>query len=280
MPETGSGQGRLRGRGAIVTGGGTGIGRAVARRFAAEGARVVVCGRRPGPLAVVVSEINDRGGAALAVPTDVSRSPEVARLFATALEWLERLDVLVCCAGSAEPPSAAVTERLARQATEVQEHGRPLSALHATASLTDERWRAALAVNLDGTSYCCRAAAGIMEGQRRGRIITVASLTGIRGLGTHPDYSAAKDGIIALSKSLAQDLTPCGVAVNVIAPGLVETAMAAALPPGRRHMVTQQSLHGRAATPEEIAGTALFLASDDSGFLTGQVISPNGGVYM
>jgi 3-oxoacyl-[acyl-carrier protein] reductase len=171
-------------------------------------------------------------------------------------------------------------ERAKQIDAEIAAHGRALSPLGAVASLTDEEWRDALVANLDSAFYCCREAVRIMEPQRSGRIINMASIAGIRGLATHPDYSAAKAGMIGFTKALAQDVAPCGIVANVIAPGAVDTEMAAALIEHRRLAMLRLALHGRAATPEEIAGTALYLASDDSGHLTGQVISPNGGLYM
>jgi 3-oxoacyl-[acyl-carrier protein] reductase len=271
---------RLSGRTALITGGGTGIGRAIAHGFAREGARVVVAGRRAEPLGQVAEEIAAGGGAALAVPADVSRSDDVRRLFAAALGWLGRLDVLVNSAGSARVSPAHLVERAREIDAEIAARGRAASPLGATATLSDEEWRATLAANLDSTFYCCREAVRIMEPQRAGKIINMSSLSGLRGLATHPDYSAAKAGIIGFSKALAQDVAACGILVNVIAPGAVDTEMAASLIEHRRVAMLRHALHGRAATPDEIAGTALYLASDDSGYLTGQVISPNGGLYM
>lgn len=271
---------RLAGRAALVTGGGTGIGRAIAHRFAREGARVVVAGRRAELLHRVVAEITAAGGVALAIPADVTRSEEVRRLFASALESLGRLDILVNNAGSARKSPVHIVERAKQIDAEIAAHGRAHSALGATASLTDEEWRETLASNLDSIFYCCREAVRVMEPQRAGRIINMASISGLRGLATHPDYSAAKAGIIGFTKALAQDVAPCGIVANVIAPGAVETEMATALVGHRRVAMLRLALHGRAATSEEIAGTALYLASDDSGYLTGQVISPNGGLYM
>ena len=271
---------RLSGRAALVTGGGTGIGEAIAHRFAAEGARVVVAGRRVEPLHRVVAAIMAAGGAALAIPADVSRSDEVQRLFAAALAELGRLDVLVNNAGSVRKSPAHIVERTKQIDGELLAHGRALSPLGAVATLTDEEWRDTVAANLDSTFYCCREAVRIMERQRSGRIINMASISGLRGLASHPDYSAAKAGIIGFTKALAQDVAPCGIVANVIAPGAVDTEMATALVEHRRRALLRLALHGRAATPDEIAGTALYLASEDSGYLTGQVISPNGGLYM
>jgi NAD(P)-dependent dehydrogenase (short-subunit alcohol dehydrogenase family) len=271
---------RLSGRAALVTGGGSGIGEAIARRFAAEGARVVIAGRRPEPLRRVAAEIGKTGGAVVAIPADVSRSDDVARLFAETVAVLGRLDVLVNNAGSARPSPAAIVERTKQIDAEVATHGRALSPLGAVTSLTDAEWREALAGNLDSVFYCCREAVRIMERQRDGRIINVGSISGIRGLATHPDYSAAKAGVIGFTKALAQDVLPCGIVANVIAPGAVDTDMAGAMVQHRRQASLRLALHGRAATADEIAGTALYLASEDSGYLTGQVISPNGGLYM
>ncbi len=271
---------RLSGQAALITGGGSGIGRAIALRFAGEGARVVVAGRRVERLEAVVAEIAAAGGAAAAVPADVSRSDEVRRLFAAALAHLGRLDVLVNNAGSVRPSPAAIVERARQIDAEIATHGRARSPLGATASLSDAEWRESLAANLDSTFYCCREAVRIMEAQRGGRIVNMASISGVRGLATHPEYSAAKAGVIGFTKALAQDVAPCGIRVNVIAPGPVETEMAGALVEHRRRAALRAALYGRAATPEEIAGTALYLASADSEYVTGQVVSPNGGLYM
>jgi len=134
-------------------------------------------------------------------------------------------------------------------------------------------------IHLFGTFYCTRAALRVMEERGAGAIVNMASVAGLAGIPGAPHYGAAKAGMIGLTKSLASEFGPLGITVNAIAPGLIDTPMTADTPPFVRQMVLMRTPLARTGAPEEIAAVALFLASDDASFVTGQVVSPNGGLY-
>jgi 3-oxoacyl-[acyl-carrier protein] reductase len=149
-----------------------------------------------------------------------------------------------------------------------------------TPNVTDMEWRRTLAVHLDGTFYCTREALRIMEAQGSGKIVNMASVAGLGGLAGAAAYSAAKAGIIGLTKAVAREAIHAGVYVNAIAPGFIETPLLADMAPELKRAIALQTPIGRFGTPEEVAALALYLASDDSSYTVGQVLSPNGGVYM
>ncbi len=146
--------------------------------------------------------------------------------------------------------------------------------------ITDESWSRMIAVHLSGTFYCCRAAIPVMAGAGSGSIINISSIGGIIGQPGVPHYAAAKAGILGLTRALAGELGSRGVRVNAILPGTIETPMAATIGPAMRSMILMAQPIARTADPIEVATTALFLASDDSSFYTGQQLSPNGGLVM
>src|SRR5881628_512201 len=266
----------LAGRVAIVTGGGSGIGRAIARRFAAEGARVAVADLNREGAERVAAEIREDGGAALAVRTDVADSAQVDALFArVAREW-KTVDILSNNAGIGElsPPLRAQVA----QALQALLGGARLS-LGVTSRMDDAEWRRMLDVHLFGTFACTRAALRIMEERGRGAIVNMASVAGLAGSPGIAHYGAAKAGIIGFTKSVAQEVGGANIRVNAIAPGLIDTPMTADIPPPLRQMVLLRTPLGRTGVPEDIAAVALFLVSDEASFVTGQVVSPNGGFY-
>src|SRR5207248_5065639 len=266
----------LPGRVAVVTGGGSGIGRAIARRFAAEGARVAVADLNRESAEHVAAEIQAAGGAALAAPTDVADSAQVDALFArVAREW-GTVDVLSNNAGIGElsPPLRAQTEQ-AFQAI----MGGARRSLGVTSRMDDAEWRRMLDVHLFGTFACTRAALRIMEERGRGAIVNMASVAGLAGIPGSAHYGAAKAGIIGFTKSVAQEVGGANIRVNAIAPGLIDTPMTADIPPPLRQMVLLRTPLGRTGVPEDVAAVALFLVSDEASFVTGQVVSPNGGFY-
>ena len=249
---------KLKDKVALVTGAGSGLGRAIALAFAREGAKVVVNDIAQERAAETVADIEAVGEQAFAVAADVSDSQQVKQMFAQALEKYSTIDILVNNAGLL-------------QAVEIS-------------AMEDEQWKRMLAVHLDGTFYCTREAVAIMEPKGSGKIINMASIAAITGLGGATHYSAAKGGIMAFTKASAKELIGSGIYVNAIAPGFIDT-------PGLKEPFGLDSealaeliqaafgkiLLDRLGTPEEVAPVAVFLASDESSFMVGQVISPNGG---
>ncbi|HYE16560.1 MAG TPA: SDR family NAD(P)-dependent oxidoreductase [Pyrinomonadaceae bacterium] len=256
---------RLGGRTAFVTGGGRGIGRAVALLFAREGARVVVAARTEGEVARVAEEIrSERGpGAAHAVVCDVSDARSVAGAFAEARSRLGgEVGVLVNNAGVAESAK-----------------------LHDT---TDELWQRHLGVNLSGTFYCMREALPAMIARGWGRVINVASVAGKTGAPYIAAYAASKHGVIGLTRSAALEVAARGVTVNAVCPGYVDTDMTAhaveniQARTGRTaeealEAIRRMSPQNRLVTPEEVAALALLLASEEGRGITGQAINVDGG---
>jgi 3-oxoacyl-[acyl-carrier protein] reductase len=263
----------LDGRVAVVTGGASGIGRAIARRFAVEGARVAIADLDAEGAARVAAEI---GGGALGVVCDVSDSARVEALFARVLGAWGTVDVLSNNAGIGDLSPALRTQ--AMDAVQAMIGGEPRS-LGITSRMDDAEWRRMVEIHLFGTFYCTRAALRVMEERRRGAIVNMASVAGLGGIPGAAHYGAAKAGIIGFTKSVALEVGGAGIRVNAIAPGLIDTPMTADTPPMLRQMVLMRTPLGRSGAPEEIAALATFLASDEASFITGQVVSPNGGLY-
>jgi 3-oxoacyl-[acyl-carrier protein] reductase len=268
---------RLAGRVAVVTGGGSGIGRAISRRFAAEGARVAVADIAREGAERVAAEIREAGGAAIAVPTDVADSAQVDALFARVLKEWQAVDVLSNNAGIGEL-SPQLRTRLEEAAAGMLGGG-PRRSLGVTSRMDDAEWRRMVEIHLFGTFYCTRAALRIMEERGRGAIVNMASVAGLAGIPGSAHYGAAKAGIIGFTKSVALEVGSGGIRVNAIAPGWIDTPMTADAPPMLQQMILMRTPLGRTGVPEDIAAVALFLVSDESSFVTGQVVSPNGGLY-
>jgi 3-oxoacyl-[acyl-carrier protein] reductase len=266
----------FEGKVALITGAGSGIGRAMALAFAREGAMVAVNDIRAEAAQAVVDEIGGAGGRAMAVPADVADGRAVLKMFTRFLTVWDTLDIVISNAGTVflAPHVVANFEKLA---TELLTTGRPSTALEATKTMEDGVWRRTLAIHLDGTFHCTREALKVMEVRRRGKIITMASIAGTTGLAGAPDYCAAKGGIIAFTKSVAKEVAHLGIQVNAIAPGFIDTPLLDELTPAMKTLFVAQTPMGRLGSAEEIAGAALYLASPAADFVTGQVLSPNGG---
>ncbi|MGH7785994.1 MAG: SDR family NAD(P)-dependent oxidoreductase [Candidatus Binatia bacterium] len=261
---------------ALITGAGSGIGRAIALALAREGCRVAINDVREDAADAVVAEIAAAGGRALPAPADVADGRQALKLFTRFLTVWDRLDILVNNAGMVSM-APHVIENMEALAGEMQRGGRPTTAIEATKTMADGAWRRTIAVHLDGTFYCTREALKVMEVRRRGKIVNMASIAGTAGLAGTPDYCAAKGGIIAFTKSVAREVAHLGIQVNAVAPGFIDTPLLAELSPTLRALFIAQTPLGRLGTAEEIAAAVCYLASPAADFITGQVLSPNGG---
>jgi 3-oxoacyl-[acyl-carrier protein] reductase len=270
---------KLRGRVALVTGAGSGLGREIALTFAREGASVAVNDVHRGAAERVVTEIEAAGSGAMALVADVSDSVEVRAIFEQLMNQWGTLDVLVNNAGIAVM-SDQVKNNIAAGMAELLSTGRATRCAEATQTMTDSQWRRTLSIHLDGTFYCTREALKIMEPRGSGKIINMASVAGITGLLGAPDYSAAKAGIIGLTKAVAREVIGRGIYVNAIAPGFIDTPLLDVMDEPMKRVIVAQTPVGRLGTPQEIAALALYLASEESTYTVGQVISPNGGYHI
>ncbi|HSB41845.1 MAG TPA: SDR family NAD(P)-dependent oxidoreductase [Methylomirabilota bacterium] len=276
---------RLKDRVALVTGGGSGIGRAIALRFAQEGARVIVNDVRPEAARETVEAIAAGSEAARgrALPADVADSGQVKRLFAEVDRGFGALDILVNNAGIAEGAPGDRERIRARSEARVGElmAGGPVSThWDLTQDMSDEAWHRMIGVHLNGTFFCTREALRLMARRNRGVIINMSSVAALMGLETSPHYSAAKGGILAFTRAVAREVASRGIRVNAICPGYIDTPMTKPTSPVMQRVVISRTPLGRWGEPEEIAATALFLASDEASYFTGQWLSPNGGLFM
>ena len=234
----------------LITGASRGIGAAAARRFAAGGCRVVVNYHRSREQAeALAAEI---GG--WAVQADVSDPVQVGKMVDNVLDKFCQLDILICNAGVAQQKLFG--------------------------DLTDADWRRIFAVNVDGTFHAIRAALPHFIHRKAGKILTVSSMWGQVGASCETAYSAAKAAVIGLTKALAKELGPSGITVNCVAPGVIDTEMNQALTPQDLAALAEETPLGRIGTPEEVAEALWYLASDAAGFVTGQVLAPNGGLVI
>ena len=271
---------RLQDKVALVTGASRGIGLAIAQRFCEEGAVVIVNDLRAADAEQAAIPLGATG-----LGADVSSSSAVRTMFGEVAKRFGRLDVLVNNAGigaaSLDPALAAtMRERQQKQVAEIAAGGPIQTHLDAIQGTTDEHWRGMLAVHLDGTFYCTREALALMAPQLSGAIINISSVMGTSGGGGATAYSAAKAGILGFTRSAARELVTRNIRVNAIAPGWIETDMTAPLTPAQRIGIARNTPMGRMGEPDDIAWAAVYLASDEAKFVTGQVLSPNGGWYM
>jgi 3-oxoacyl-[acyl-carrier protein] reductase len=274
---------KLEGKVALITGAGSGIGRAVAQLFAQEGARVVANDLHAPAAKETVASLGARADAARAIQADVADSGQVKAMFAEVEREMGRLDVLVNNAGIAGT-SAAERERLLQKSDarimEMVSGQGVVTHWDITQDMTDETWLRMIGVHLNGTFFCTREALRLMSRQNRGAIVNMSSVAGLMGLENVPHYSAAKAGILGFTRAVAREVGSRNIRVNAICPGFIDTPMTQQMSPLMRQAVTMRTPLGRWAEPEEVAKTALFLASDDSSFFTGQWLSPNGGLFI
>lgn len=239
---------------AFVTGASQGIGRACARELALRGARVVAGARRRDKLDELVNEIRSAGGQADAIAVDVSSRNSVKAAFEKAQELCERIDILVNNAG-------ITRDGLAMR-------------------MSAENWDEVLATNLTGSFACIQAVLPGMLRARWGRIINISSVVGASGNPGQANYAASKAGLLGLSKSLAQEVASRNITVNVVAPGLIHTAMTDTLNEKAKQKLLDSIPMARMGSPEDVAHAVCFLASDQAAYITGHVLHVNGGLYM
>ena len=244
----------LAGKVAVVTGSSRGIGRAIAEGMAGAGAAVTVNGRNPETTQAVAGAIAAAGGKSLAVPADVGKVADIDRLIKSTVATFGRLDILVNSAG-------------------ISPHYKPAE------TMTEAEWDEVIAVNLKGVFLCCQAAGRVMIPQKSGRIINISSIGGQVALPRLVAYCAAKGGIDQLTRVLAVEWAPHHILVNAISPGYIDTDLTKGLRqnPARRDALLRQVPLGRLGKPDEIAGAAIYLASDAASYVTGQTLDVDGG---
>ena len=243
----------LSGRIAFVTGASRGIGKAIAQRCAAAGATVVACARADHAQAVV-DEIVASGGTATAQSFDVTDAESVTAAVRAVVDRYGQIDIVVNNAG-------IVRDQL-------------------TLRMKPEDWDAVLATNLTSAFRCTQAVLRPMLKRRRGRIISISSVVGQSGNPGQANYAASKAGLIGFTKALAREVASRGITVNVVSPGMIETDMTSELDATVRQALASQIPIGRFGTPADVAAAVCFLASDEAAYITGQVLSVNGGMYM
>ena len=239
---------------ALVTGASRGIGRSICLALAAQGAGIVAVDIDLAATEAFVAELKSSGTEAIAVQGNVTVADDVERMVDAAKGAFGRIDILVNNAG------------ITRDALLLR--------------MKDEDWDAVLSVNLKGAFLCTRAVAKLMTKQRNGRIINIASVVGQMGNAGQANYCASKAGLMGLTRSNARELAKRNVTVNAVAPGFIATDMTDALPEQKRQELAAQIPLERLGSADDIAYTVLFLASDQAGYITGQVIGVNGGMYM
>lgn len=244
----------MQGHTAIITGGGRGIGKAIAVALAKRGVNIALVDVNLDIAKETASELQKYGVKSIPVKADVSNSSEVASLFDSTIKEFGKIEILVNNAG-------------------ITRDGLLLR-------MKEEDWDQVININLKGTFLCSKEAVKIMSKNRYGRIINIASVVAFMGNPGQANYSASKAGIVGLTKTVAKEYASRGITVNAVAPGFITTAMTEALPEGVKQEMLKAIPMGRFGNVEDVANAVLFFAQPESGYITGQVIHVNGGMYM
>ncbi|MGC8863660.1 MAG: 3-oxoacyl-[acyl-carrier-protein] reductase [Armatimonadota bacterium] len=248
---------QLDGQVAFITGAGRagkGIGRAIALRLAREGAKIAIADYVAEAADSVAKEVEAMGGEALALHGSVASIEDVERMVRETVDRFSRIDILINNAG--------------------------ITRDNLLVRMSEDEWDAVLDTNLKGTFNCTRAVAKVMIRERRGKIVNMASVMGIMGNPGQANYSASKGGVIALTKTTAKELGSRGINVNAVAPGFIQTVMTEEMPEEAKAGIAEHIPLRRLGTPEDVAEVVLFLCSEASSYITGQVIAVDGGMVM
>lgn len=244
---------KLKDKVAIVTGAGRGLGKGIALKLAAEGAKVVVADILEENAAAVVAEIAAAGGTAISAVANIARRSEVEQMFTSAISAFGGVDIMVNNAG-------------------INRDGQLYK-------MSDEDWDLVISVNLTGTFYCTRLAAQHMREKNYGRIVNIASMSWLGNFG-QANYAAAKAGVVGLTKTAARELAKKNVTCNAICPGFIDTDMTRGVPDKVWEIMVGKIAAGRAGSPAEVGNVVAFLASDDAAYVTGEVINVSGGMVL
>jgi len=244
----------LKGKVALVTGAGQGIGKAISLMFAKEGAAVAVADIKEENAREAVKEIESLGGRAIALKVDVSSSSDAEKMVEDAVTGLGGLHILVNNAG-------ITRDKLLLR-------------------MSEEDWDVVLKVNLKGAFNATKAAVRVMSKNRYGRIVNIASIVGLTGNPGQANYSASKAGLIAFTKTVAREFAGRGITCNAVAPGFIDTPMTQVLPDNAKEALIARIPLERLGTPEDVAEGVIFLASDRATYITGHVLNINGGMFM
>lgn len=244
---------KLTNKVAIVTGAGRGLGKGIALKLAAEGAKVVVADILETNADAVVADIKAAGGSAIPVRANVADKNDVEAMFGKAISEFGTVDIMVNNAG-------------------INRDGQLFK-------MSDADWDQVIGVNLTGTFYCTRAAAQVMREKGYGRIVNISSMSWLGNFG-QANYAASKAGVVGLTKTAARELAKKGITCNAICPGFIDTDMTRGVPDKVWEIMISKIAAGRAGSPEELANVVAFLASDEAAYVTGEVINVSGGMIL
>lgn len=246
---------KLKDKVAIITGGAQGIGRAIAEKLADEGAKIIIVDIMEEAAKKTADEISkDKNVETLSLKVDVSSSQETEQMIKKTVEKFSKIDIMINNAG--------------------------ITRDNLLIRMSDDEWDKVLDINLKGVFNCSKAAAKIMMKQRSGKIVNIASVVGLMGNAGQANYSASKGGVIALTKTMARELASRNINVNAVAPGFIKTAMTEKLSEDAKKKLTDLIPLARLGEPQDVANIVAFLCTDESSYITGEIISVNGGMYM